>query len=203
LMCPSSSLRNRLELVSTFVRAVLSRFSTESSDVLRPRTVGFVPERRALVDRRALVERRAVVARRAVVDRRAVVRREVDERPLAVRPVLLRAVVRRAPPDLPAVLRVAVLRAAGDISLLSLGGRWGCLFHTADANASRNLRKHVKRELPVEARRQLDVIQRDPFIGRVDQRGCLEKRHCTLREETIRDAFRKCLAEPMTVCESG
>ena len=191
-MWPSISLSRRLEPVSTFDRADLSRLSTESSDVLIARTVGLAPD-----------ERLAVVERRAVVFRRAVERRAVDERPLALRPVLLRAVVLRAPPDLRAVLRVAVLRAAGDISLLSLGGRWGCLFHMADANASYNSRKHVERKLPVEARRQLDVIQRDPFIRRVDQRRCLEERHCTLRKETIRDAFGKCFSEPMTVREPG
>jgi len=97
------------ELVSTFDRAVLIRFSTESSDVLSPRTVALPPEERRAVDLRAVVERRAVL-----VERRAVVRRAVDERPLAVR-LVLRAVVLRAPPDLPAVLRLAVLRAAGDI----------------------------------------------------------------------------------------
>jgi hypothetical protein len=191
-MWPSISLIRRLELVSAFDRAVLRRFSTESSDVLSPRAVALPP-----------LERLDVVERRAVVLRRAVQRRAVDERPLALRPVLLRAVVLRAPPVLRAVLRVAVLRAAGDISLLSLGGRWGCLFHTADANASCNSRKHVERKLFVEARRQLDVIQRDPFVRRVDQRRCLEERHCTLREETIRDAFGKCFPEPMTVREPG
>ena len=210
LMCVWNSRIAFFASPSTFEVADLIRFSNASSDVFRRFSAAFPAPPRAVDRRAAVVARRAVfvarravvVARRAVVERRAVVRREVDERPLAVRPVLLRAVVRRTPPDLPAVLRLAVLRAAGDISLLSLGGRWGCLFHTADANASRNLRKHVERKLPVEARRQLDVIQRDPFIRRVDQRGCLEKRHRSLRKETIRDAFRKCLAEPVTVGES-
>jgi hypothetical protein len=94
LTWPSISLMNRRELVSAFDRAVLSRFSSESSDVFRPRTVALPP------------------------DGRAVVLRDDAERPLALRLVLLRAVVLRAPPALPAVLRLAVLRAAGDISLL-------------------------------------------------------------------------------------
>jgi hypothetical protein len=97
----SISLIKRRELASAFARSDLARFSAESRDVWIARTVGLPP-----------VERRAL----------AVVFRADDERPLALRLVLLRAVVRFAP-VFEAVLRVAVLRAAGDIKLLSLGGR--------------------------------------------------------------------------------
>lgn len=78
---------------STFAVAVLILFSIASSDVLSRLSAAFPPVLRDLV----------------------VVRRADDERPLALRLVLLRAVVLRAPPVLPAVLRLAVLRAAGDI----------------------------------------------------------------------------------------
>jgi hypothetical protein len=107
----------RLELASALVRADLILFSAAFSEVWNPLIVGMPP-----------VERRAV-------DLFAVVFFDDAERPLALRLVLLRAVVLRAPPVLPAVLRLAVLRAAGDIELLSLGGRWRCLFHTPDASA--------------------------------------------------------------------
>jgi hypothetical protein len=102
----SISLINRRELVSAFARADLIRFSAESKDVWNPRIVALPP-----VERREL----AVVFL-------AVLFFADDERPLALRLVLLRAVVRE-PPVFEAVLRVAVLRAAGDIKLLSLGGR--------------------------------------------------------------------------------
>jgi hypothetical protein len=102
---------------STFEVAVLIRFSSDANVELRLFSAALPP-----------VERRAVFLFAAVF-------LDDAERPLALRLVLLRAVVLRAPPVLPAVLRLAVLRAAGDIELLSLGGRWRCLFHTPDASA--------------------------------------------------------------------
>ena len=100
LMCVWTSRTALRASPSTFAVAFLMRFSSASKEVLsalRPPPLG----RRELVD---------------FLDD--------AERPLALRLVLLRAVVLRAPPVfLPAVLRLAVLRAAGDIELLSLGGR--------------------------------------------------------------------------------
>jgi hypothetical protein len=120
--CPSSSLKRWRELVSTRLRVSFSAFSSESTLWVRLRT-DVVPELRELA-----VALRAVVLR--AVDLRAVVLA-----PVVLRVVALRAVVRA--PLLPlAVLRLADLRAAGDISLLRYRGRWGCLFHTTDNNAT-------------------------------------------------------------------
>ena len=58
-------------------------------------------------------------------------------------------------------------------------------------------------KLAVEARGQLEVVNGDAFVGRVDQRSGLEERHRALRKEAIRDAFRKRFAKPMAVRESG
>jgi hypothetical protein len=91
---------------STFEVAVLIRFSSDANDVLRLFSAALPP-----------VERRAVFLFAAVF-------LDDAERPLALRLVLLRAVALRAPP----VFLRTVLRAAGDIKLLSLGGRWGVYF---------------------------------------------------------------------------
>jgi hypothetical protein len=96
-------------------------FWSDSTCLLRLFSAAFPPPDR----REAVVDLRAVLRR--AVDPRAAVLRAGDFRAVAFRADELRALVLRAVvlPDLlavPAVLRLDDLRAAGDISLLSLGG---------------------------------------------------------------------------------
>ncbi len=55
----------------------------------------------------------------------------------------------------------------------------------------------------VEARRQGEVLDRDPLVGAVDERHRLEEVHLALREEAVRDAVGEGGAEPVRVAEAG
>ena len=62
--------------------------------------------------------------------------------------------------------------------------------------------KQFLRQLVVEAGRKYEIVDCNSLVWCMNKRCCFEQRHRTLREKTVRNALRKRLSEPMTVCET-